>query len=85
MMATIIVADMLAHAFTNATLDRLAREAGDEMVAAGSGRSATDTEPTGELGLARGRERRSFLVADADPFDFARTHDVANRIERVGN
>jgi hypothetical protein len=35
--------------------------------------------------LARGRERRPFLVADADPFDLALPHDVADRIERIGN
>jgi hypothetical protein len=35
--------------------------------------------------LARRRERRSFLVADADPFNFAAAHDIANRIKRIAN
>ena len=53
-------------------------EAGDQMGAAGPGRSTTDAEPTGELRLARGRERRPFLVADADPFDFAVANSVGD-------
>jgi hypothetical protein len=60
-------------------------EAGDEMGAAGPGCSATDGEPTGELCLARCRERRPFLVADADPFNFAVADSVGDRIERVAN
>jgi hypothetical protein len=47
--------------------------------------SAADAEPTGELCLARGRERRSFLVADADLFNFAAAPNVADRIKRVAN
>jgi len=35
--------------------------------------------------LARGRERRTFLVANADPLNFALAHGVANRIKRIGN
>jgi hypothetical protein len=35
--------------------------------------------------LARGRERRAFLVANGDPFNFALAHGVANRIKRIGN
>ena len=58
-------------------------EAGDEMGAAGPGRSATDAEPTGELCLARGRERGPFFVADADPFDLAVADSVGERIKRV--
>ena len=60
-------------------------EAGDEMGAAGPGRSATDSQPARELRLARGRERRPFFVADADPFDFAVANSVGERIERVAN
>jgi hypothetical protein len=33
--------------------------------------------------LARGRERGAFLVADADPFNFAVAHGIADRIKRV--
>jgi deoxycytidylate deaminase len=58
-------------------------KAGDEMGAAGSSCSATHAEPTSELCLARGRERGAFLVADADPFNFAVAHSIANRIKRV--
>src|SRR5271166_120044 len=60
-------------------------EASDEMGAAGPCRSATDAEPTGELCLARGRERRPFLMADADPFDLAVADGVGERIKRVAN
>jgi hypothetical protein len=60
-------------------------EAGDEMGAAGPGCSATDAEPTCELCLARGRERRPFLMADADPFNFAVANSVGDRIKRVAN
>ena len=60
-------------------------EAGDEMGAAGPGCSATDPEPARELRLARSRERRSFFVADADPFDFAVANSVGQRIERVAD
>ena len=60
-------------------------EAGDEMGAAGPGCSATDAEPTGELCLARGRERRPFLMADADPFNFAVANSVGEWIKRVAN
>jgi hypothetical protein len=60
-------------------------EAGDEMGAAGSGRPATDAEPTGELCLSRGRKRRPFLMAEADPFDFAVANSVGDRIKRVAN
>jgi hypothetical protein len=35
--------------------------------------------------LARGRERRPFLVADADPFNFAVADNVGDRIKRVAN
>jgi hypothetical protein len=35
--------------------------------------------------LARGCERRAFLVTDADPFNFALAHDVADRIKRIAN
>ena len=60
-------------------------EPGDEMGAAGSGCSATDAEPAGELCLAGGSKRRPFLVTDADPFDFAVANGVADRIQRVAN
>ena len=35
--------------------------------------------------MARGRDRRAFLVANGDPFNFALAHGVANRIKRIGN
>jgi hypothetical protein len=35
--------------------------------------------------LALGRERRAFIVANADPFYFAFAHGVADRIERISN
>src|SRR5260370_22679030 len=46
-------------------------EAGDEMPAAGTGRTRTYSEPAGELCLAGGRERRALLLAGAAPRDFA--------------
>ena len=60
-------------------------EAGDEMSAAGPGRAGADPEPAGKLGLAGGGERRSLLVADADPFDIAAADRVGERIERVAD
>ena len=60
-------------------------EAGDEMVAARPCCSATDAEPTGELCLARCRERRPFFVADADPFNVAVADSVGEWIKRVAN
>jgi hypothetical protein len=60
-------------------------EAGDKVRAARPGCSATDGEPTSELCLAGGRECRPFLVTDADPFDFAVTDCVGERIKRVAN
>src|SRR5262249_16960135 len=58
-------------------------KAGDEMVAAGPGCSAAHAEPSSEFCLARSRERGAFLVADADLFDFAVAHNVADRIKRI--
>jgi hypothetical protein len=55
-------------------------EAGDKMGAAGSGCSATDTEPTSELCLARSRERGPLFVADADPLDFAVADSISDRM-----
>ena len=55
------------------------------MGTAGPGCSATDAEPTGELCLARGGERRPFLVPDADPFNFTVADSVGERIKRVAN
>ena len=60
-------------------------EAGDEMGAAGSGRSGADPKPTSKLGLASGCERRSLLMADADPFNFAVADRIGERIERVAD
>jgi hypothetical protein len=60
-------------------------EAGDEMSAAGPGTPATDSEPAGELRLARGCKRSPFFMADTDPFDLAVTDSVGECIERVGD
>src|SRR5260370_909531 len=60
-------------------------EAGDEMRAAGTGRTGTYGEAAGELGLAGGGERRAFLVADADPRDVAAANRIGERIERVAD
>jgi len=60
-------------------------ETGDEIGAAGSGRSATDGKPAGEFRLARGGQRRPFLVANADPLDIAVADGIGKRIERVAN
>jgi hypothetical protein len=53
------------------------------MVAAGAGGAGTDREATGELGLAGGSERRSFLMADTDPFDVASANGIGKRIQGV--
>jgi len=42
-------------------------EAGDQMGATRSGGAGAYPELAGELGLAGGGKRRTFLVADADP------------------
>ena len=60
-------------------------KSGDEMSATGTGRAGADGEPAGKLGLARGGERRAFLVTNADPFDLAAAHRVGERIERVAD
>ena len=60
-------------------------EAGDQMCAAGAGGSGADGEPSGQLGLTRGGQRRPLLVADADPFNRAAPNCVGEGIERVAN
>src|SRR5262249_16666003 len=60
-------------------------EAGDEMVAAGTGRAGADPEPTGEFRLPGGRERRAFFMAHADPFDLAAPDRVAERVQGVAD
>ena len=59
-------------------------KAGDEMVLPGPvDPQHTPSRPVALLGPRR--ERCPFLVADADPFDFALAHDVADRIKRIGD
>jgi hypothetical protein len=58
-------------------------KAGDEMRAAWAGRAGAYSQPACELSLAGSGEHRSFLVADADPFDAASANCVGERIERV--
>ena len=53
------------------------------MRAPGSGCSGTDSKPAGQLGLAGGRERRSLLVPDADPFDLAAADGVGEGIKQI--
>jgi hypothetical protein len=55
------------------------------MSAAGSGCSATDTEPTAELCLACDGERRPFFVANADPFNIGVADSVCEGVKRVAN
>ena len=55
------------------------------MRAAGTGGSGADGEPSGELGLTGGGERRPLLVADADPFDAAAPNRVGEGIERIAD
>ena len=51
-------------------------EAGDQMRAAGAGGAGTYRELSGELGLAGGGQRRSFLMTDTNPFDIASTDRI---------
>jgi hypothetical protein len=60
-------------------------EAGDEMGAAGSRRTGADRKPASKLGLAGGGERRSFLMADTNPFNIGAADRIGERIERVAN
>jgi hypothetical protein len=60
-------------------------ETGDKMGAAGLGCSATDAESADELCLARGPECRAFLVAHADPFNFAVADHISDRSKRVAS
>ena len=60
-------------------------EAGNEMGAAWTGRTATYREPSGELGLARSGKRGAFFVANADPLDVAAANRVGERIKRVAD
>jgi len=55
-------------------------EARDEMSAAGPRRAGADRKPAGKLGLAGSGERRSFLMADADPFNVAAADRIGERI-----
>ena len=55
------------------------------MGAAGAGGSGADGEPSGELGLAGGGQRRPLLVADAHPFDEAAPIRVGEGVERVAD
>jgi hypothetical protein len=57
----------------------------DTMRAAGAGRAGAYRQPAGELGPAGCGEGCSFLVADADPFDFASADGIGERIERVAD
>jgi hypothetical protein len=50
------------------------------MSAAGPCRTRADRKPASKLGLAGGRKRRSFLVADANPFNFAAADSIRERI-----
>jgi hypothetical protein len=45
----------------------------------------TDRKVTGELGLAGGGQRGSFLMAHADPFDLAAANGIGERIQRVAD
>jgi hypothetical protein len=51
-------------------------EAGNQMCAAGPRGAVTHRELSGELGLAGGGQRRSFLMTDTNPFDIASTERV---------
>jgi len=55
------------------------------MIASGPGRSGTDREPAGKLGLPGGGERRALLVANADPFDAATTDRIRQRVQRISD
>ena len=60
-------------------------EVGDEMVAAGTGGAGTHRELAGELGLAGGGQRRSFLMTDANPLDAASSNRVGEWIQGVAD
>ena len=55
------------------------------MRAAGTGGAGAHRELAGELGLAGGGQRRSFLMADADPFDAASPDRVGERVRGVAD
>ena len=58
---------------------------GDKVRATGPGRAAADRKLAGELRLAGGGKRRAFLMAHADPFDFAAADCIGERVERVAD
>jgi hypothetical protein len=51
------------------------------MSAAGPGRAGAYSKTAGEFGLAGRSQRRTFLVTDADPFDFAAPNGIGDWIE----
>src|SRR5271154_1174761 len=57
----------------------------DQVRAAGTRGAGAYREFAGELGLAGSRQRRSFLVANADPFDFAAPNRIGERIQRIAD
>jgi hypothetical protein len=60
-------------------------EAGDQMGAAWTQSAGKHREIAGESGLVGGSQRRALLMADFDPFDFASSDRVGERIQRVAD
>lgn len=55
------------------------------MIAAGAGGAGANRQLAGELGLARGGERRAFFMTDADPFNLASPDRIRQRIEGIAD
>src|SRR5215470_3566484 len=58
-------------------------KAGDEVRAAGTGRTCADAEAAGQLGLPRSGECCSLLMPNADPLYLAAANRVAQRVEGI--
>jgi hypothetical protein len=58
---------------------------GDQVSAAGTGSAGAYRQAAGNFCLAGGSQRRTFLMADADPFNVASTDRVGEWIQRVAN
>ncbi len=60
-------------------------ESRDQMIAAGAGGAGAHRKLPGELGLARGGQRRALFMTDADPFDLASPYRIGQRIEGIAD
>jgi len=60
-------------------------EAGNQMVAARTGRAGAHPKLASQLCLASGGQSGAFLMTDADPIDLAASDGVREWIERVAD